>query len=188
MATKAEVRRLMRQELAGLSAGERQRKSERVAQSVLGLPEVTRARVVMAFLSLPDEVDTQPLIDDLWEQGKAVAVPHTDLEGGNLLAVRLDQAAALRPAALGVLEPQVQEPVPLAVVEVVILPGQAFDREGHRLGRGKGFYDRFLQQKGCAALRVAVAFSRQVLGELPHGPNDARLDVLVTEEEVLRFG
>jgi 5-formyltetrahydrofolate cyclo-ligase len=178
----------MREQLGELSPGERRAKSERVAHSVLGLPEVTRARVVMVFLALPDEVDTQPLIDDLWEQGKVLAVPHTDLEGGNLLAVRLDRGAALRAGALGVREPQVQEPLPLAAVEVVILPGQAFDREGHRLGRGKGFYDRFLQQKECTALRVAVAFSRQVLAELPHGANDARVDVLVTEEEVLRFG
>jgi 5-formyltetrahydrofolate cyclo-ligase len=188
VATKAEVRRLMREQLAGLSPGERQAKSERVAQSVLALPEVIKAHVVMTFLALPDEVDTQPLIAGLWEQGKVVAVPHTDVGGENLLAVRLDSGAALRPAALGVLEPQVQEPVPLAAVGVVILPGRAFDREGHRLGRGGGFYDRFVQQKECVALRVAVAFSRQVLAALPHEPNDARVDVLVTEEEVLRFG
>jgi 5-formyltetrahydrofolate cyclo-ligase len=178
----------MREQLALLSPGERRAKSERIAQYVLSLPEVIRAHVVMAFLSLPDEVDTGPLIGGLWQRGKAVAVPHTDVEKGQLFAVRLDSEAALRPAALGVHEPQVQEPVPLAAVEVVILPGQAFDREGHRLGRGKGFYDRFVQQKECVAFRVAVAFSSQVLAGLPHGPSDARVDVLVTEEEVLRVG
>jgi 5-formyltetrahydrofolate cyclo-ligase len=178
----------MREQLAQLSPGERQAKGETIAQAVLALPEVVRACVVMAFLALPDEVDTRPLIAGLWEQGKVVAVPHTDVERGQLFAVRLDSGAALRPAALSVREPQVQEPVALAAVEVVILPGQAFDREGHRLGRGKGFYDRFVQQKECVAFRVAVAFSSQVLVVLPHGPSDARLDLLVTEKEVLRFG
>jgi 5-formyltetrahydrofolate cyclo-ligase len=185
--TKAEVRRLMREALAHLSPGERRRKSEGVAGAVLSLPEVTGAHVVMVFLSLPDEVDTRPLIGGLWQQGKVVAVPHTDVAGGRLLPVRLDCGGALESGALSVPEPRVQEPVPLAEVEVVILPGRAFDRDGHRLGRGKGFYDRFLQQKRCVAFRVAVAFSEQVLAALPHGPNDARVHVLVTEDEVLRF-
>ena len=184
--TKAEARRLIRERVARLSEEERQAKSERIADLVRSLPEVCAADVVMAFLALPDEVDTRPLIVGLWEQGRVVAVPHTDLEVRTLVPVRLRPGAALRSAALEVQEPEVQEPVAVADIDVVIAPGRAFDHDGHRLGWGKGFYDRFLGRKDCRALRVAVAYGCQVLGEVPHGPLDVPVEVLVTEEGVLR--
>jgi len=185
--SKAEARRLIRQRVAGLGEEERRAKSERIAGLVLSLPEVCAADVVMAFLALADEVDTGPLIAGLWEQGKVVAVPHTDPRGRTLVPVRLRPGAGLRSAALAVQEPEVQEPVAVADIDVVIVPGRAFDRDGHRLGRGKGFYDRFLAREDCRALRVAVAYGCQVLEEVPHGERDIPVHVLVTEEGVLRL-
>ena len=185
--TKAEARGLIRERVARLSEEERQAKSERIADLVLSLPEVCAADVVMAFLALADEVDTGPLIAGLHQQGKVVAVPHTDLNGRTLVPVRLRPGAALRSAALEVQEPEVQEPVAIADIDVVIVPGRAFDHDGHRLGRGKGFYDRLLGRKDCRALRVAAAYGCQVLGEVPHGEGDVPVHLLVTEEGVLRL-
>lgn len=184
--TKVAARRLIRQRVAQLTPDERRAKSERIADLVLSLPEVADARVVMVFLSLPDEVDTGPLIAGLWKRGKVVAVPHTDLGEGTLVPVRLRPGAGLRRAALDVLEPEVDEVVPVADIDVVVVPGRAFDCEGHRLGRGKGFYDRFLGLKECRALRLAVGYGCQVLEVVPHGPHDVPVDVVVTEDGVLR--
>lgn len=185
--TKAEARRLIQARLSGLGPEERRAKSARIVRSVLGLPEVRGADVVMVFLALPDEVDTEPLIAGLWQQGKVVATPHTDVEGGELVPVRLGPGVAVQPAALGVREPEVQEAVAVAEIDVVIVPGRAFDREGYRVGRGGGYYDRFLGQRDCRGLRLAVAYGCQVLGAVPRGSGDVAVDVLVTEDEVLRF-
>ena len=185
--TKAEARRLIRERVARLRPEERAAKSARIAHSVLGLAEVRAADVVMAFLALPDEVDTQPLIEGLWQQGKVVATPHTDVEGGALIPVRLRPGAAIQPAALGVPEPEVQEPVVVVEIDVVVVPGRAFDREGHRVGRGGGYYDRFLGRRDCRGLRLAVAYGCQVLETVPSGSADVAVEVLVTEHEVLRF-
>ena len=186
--TKAQARRLIRERVARLRPEDRQAKSLRIARSVLALPEVRAAQVVMAFLSLPDEVDTEPLIRGLRQAGKSVAVPHTDLGSGQIVPVRLEPGAELCPAALRVPEPADREEVPVGELDVVVVPGRAFDREGQRLGRGRGFYDRFLARSECGALRLAVAYGCQVLEALPHGPQDVPVDLLVTEDEVLRFG
>lgn len=186
--TKAQARRLIRERVARLEPAERRAYDLRIARSVLSLPEVEAAGVVMVYLSLPDEVDTTALIEGLHRAGKRLAVPHTDLEAGRLIPVRLEPGAELRPAALEVPEPAVREEVPVGELDVVVVPGRGFDREGHRLGRGRGFYDRFLARGECRALRLAVAYGCQVLAELPHGPHDVPVEVLVTEAEVLRFG
>jgi len=181
------VRQVVRERVGRLSSEEQRSKSERIAHSVLELPEVTSAGVVMAFLSLPDEVQTESLIAALCEQGKVVAVPHTDVERGQLVPVLLRPGSALRQAVLGVPEPEVQEPVPVSELEVILVPGRAFDRDGHRVGRGKGFYDRFLAREECQAERVALAYGCQVLEAVPHGSQDLPVDALVTEDGVLRF-
>ncbi len=184
--TKVEARRLIRERVAQLTPDERRAKSERIADLVLGLPEVGAAEVVMTFLSLPDEVDTEPMIAGLHERRKVVAVPHADLKEKTLVPVRLCPGAALRSAALEVQEPEVQEPAAVADIDVVIVPGRVFDREGHRLGRGGGFYDHFLGRGDCRALRLAVGYGCQVLEVVPHGPRDVPVDVVVTEDGVLR--
>ncbi len=185
--TKAEVRRVAGQRVAQLSAEERLVSSVAVARSVLALPEVASATVVMAFLPLADEVETWPLIRGLVERGTVVAVPHTDVVEGALVPVRLRADATVRPAALDVPEPTVHEAIAVEDIEVVVVPGRAFDRAGHRVGRGRGFYDRFLGRSECSALRVAIAYECQVFEVVPHGEGDVPVDVLVTEAGVLRL-
>jgi len=71
------------------------------------------------------------------------------------------------------------------MVDVVVTPGLAFDREGNRLGYGGGYYDRYLQRMGRAAARVGIAFSLQIVDRVPAEPGDQRVDVIVTDQEVL---
>jgi len=185
--TKAEVRRRVRDRLASLTRRERKEKSWRVCRTVLGLPEVASAEVVMLFLSLPDEVDTTPLIEELRRLGKLLAVPHTDVASGELAPVLLRPGASLHLGALDVPEPDVHEPVAAEAIDIVVVPGRAFDRTGRRVGRGKGFYDRFLAGSVPQSRRLAVAYGCQVFDEVPAGRDDVPVEVLVTEDEVLRF-
>ena len=87
----------------------------------------------------------------------------------------------------GIREPAGGEAWPIEQIDLVVVPALAYDRSGNRLGRGGGFYDRFLAQPALRAVRCGLAFSKQVVQELPVGPNDHPVDLLVTDAEVLRF-
>ena len=84
-------------------------------------------------------------------------------------------------------EPADGEPWPADNIDLIVVPGLAFDTSGGRLGKGGGFYDRFLVQPGMHALTCAVAFAEQMIETVPAEPHDRRVDMLVTDEAVLRF-
>ena len=157
----------------------------------------------MAFLSLPTEIDTWPTIRWAWDRGKRVAVPRiepgragagTPLADRLMVPVVLKAAAAasvsahpaVRPGALGTLTAPAGPPVPPGDIDVVLVPCQAVDRRGNRLGRGGGCYDRFLSRRRVRAARVALVFQEQILDAVPVGPGDEPMDWIVSEAEVLR--
>ena len=79
--------------------------------------------------------------------------------------------------------------VPLALIDIIVVPGQAFDRQGFRVGRGRGFYDRFLAQQDIQALRCGLCFREQVLAEgIPAEPHDMPMDLVITDREVIHCG
>lgn len=164
----------------------RAQKSERIAEHVLAIPELQRARTVGCYASTGSEVDTNLLLRALLANGVRVAVPV--MEGDSLRFVRLDHPWALVPGPKKVPIPrQPWTPVSGHDLEVVVLPGLRFGRDGSRLGQGGGYFDRWLHDH-VNALRVGVAFSEQVVDHVPVEPHDQGIDVLVTEEGRLRIG
>lgn len=166
-----------------LSAGERSAKSERIVDRVLALPEVGAARTVMAFWSFGSEVQTAALIQRLHEAGKRVVLPR--IAEGEIAVVTYAPGDPVAATSFGAMEPVGAELVPAEEVDVVIVPGVAFDRRGGRVGYGGGFYDRLLS-KAPSAPAVAVAFDVQLVDAVPQGRSDSRVDVIVTEDEVIR--
>ena len=208
---KVEVRRQVSHVLAGLPLGRRRDTGIAIARRLATLPPVLRARTIMAFLSLPTEVDTWPTIQWAWREGKRIVVPRIEAgpegcdaplsaspcvagfaEQGRqrrMVAVALEAAdvPAVRPGALGILEVPGAAPVPVAEIDVVLVPCQAVDRRGNRLGKGGGFYDRFLADPDLRAETIALAFHEQLLDEVPAAEGDRRVRRLVTDEEILVF-
>lgn len=182
-ARKRAVRRAAIERRDLLSASERSAKSERIVDQVLALPEIGAARTVMAFWSFGSEVQTSALIERLNEEGKRVVLPR--VAEGEIAAVAYAPGDPVAATSFGAMEPVGVELVPAEDVDVVIVPGVAFDRRGGRVGYGGGFYDR-LFTRAPSAPAVAVAFAAQLIDEVPQGRSDARVDVLVTEEEVIR--
>ena len=88
---------------------------------------------------------------------------------------------------MGIREPIEGPPLPLSEIDLVIVPGLGFDEEGNRLGRGRGFYDRFLSHPNFHGVSCAVAFEEQVFESIPVDPADVRMDMLVTDVKVRRF-
>ena len=95
---------------------------------------------------------------------------------------------AVRPGPLGILEVPDAPPLAASEIDVLLMPCQAVDRRGNRLGKGGGFFDRFLALPGLRAARIVLAFHEQVLDEVPVGENDVPVEMVVSDAEVLTFG
>ena len=162
--------------------------SARIRRRMAELPEWQQASTVLLFLSMPDEVDTLPIVRDALAAGKTVAVPKVDACRKVMDArVLRDLDRDLAPGVYGILEPVASEIVEPAAIGFVLVPARGFDRHGNRLGRGGGYYDRYMCQPGFTALRCGIAFAAQLLDTLPHDPHDLPVHLLVTEAETLRL-
>ena len=139
----------------------------------------------MGFWSFGSEVSTPPLLETLHARGVQVCLPRIK-DRGDLEAVAYEPGDPLTETSFGAREPHGTILAP-DVLDLVVTPGVAFDRSGHRIGYGGGFYDRFLRRTRRGVPRIAIAFDVQVLSrELPVGSFDLGVDVIVTETETIR--
>jgi 5-formyltetrahydrofolate cyclo-ligase len=163
-------------------------RSHRASRLLFEQPEYLNAEVVMVFLSLPSEMDTAPIVLRSWQDGKRVLAPKMDWNQRRLWPVEIHSLTDdLTVSSLGIREPASDLPLPISLIDLVMVPGLGFDEFGHRLGRGRGFYDRFLSHPDCRATACALAFEEQVTSTIPTGPLDRPVDMLVTDASVRRF-
>ena len=184
---KETIRRELRQNLANMKDGVRQELSARACRLLLGLEEYGRAKTVMAYIPLPDELDIAAVLNSAWNNGKVVVTPRIIWERHKLIPIvthNLD--SDLTRGRHGLLEPAGTEEIPLSEIDLAIIPGVGFDRRGHRMGRGGGFYDRFLARPKLGAMTVGITFAQQVLEELPVLSHDQAVDVIVTDVGIRR--
>lgn len=185
---KQALRQRVRQRSAAISPEFITAASRQITTRVTGLAEYAKARCVMCYVSLPREVQTHELLHIMRQSGKTVVVPWC--EGEELKLFRFETLAELTPGALGILEPPLHlrvNPVRQAraeEIDLVLVPGLAFDRRGGRVGRGKGYYDRFLQRIAPSVPKVGLAFEWQLVDEIPVTPHDVRMDLVVTEKNI----
>jgi 5-formyltetrahydrofolate cyclo-ligase len=181
-----EKTRLRRETLARRDAEhDRPRRSRAIVERILNLSEYEGATLVSAFVGVGTEVHTLPLIETALAGGKRVAVPWVD--GGVLRLFDLASVGELAPAPFGLLEPPPElraaasREVTPAAVELFIVPGVAFDRDGGRLGHGRGYYDGLLAQARRGVPVIAAAFECQLVERVPMTPRDVRVDAIATE-------
>lgn len=174
-----------RRDLAVLELGERARA---LAEVVLALPEVRRAATVAAYVSVGSEPGTGPLLDALVAAGKRVLLPVV------LPDLDLDWAAYagdgdLAPGPRGLLEPQGRRlgSEAIGTADVVLLPGQAVDRRGNRLGQGGGCYDRALARVPVGTLTCVLLHPEELLDDVPSAPHDRPVLAAATPAGVRRF-
>ena len=181
---KRALRRAVLAERDALSPMERSTGSEAIAERFLGLPEVADARTVMAFWSFGSEVDTAPLIAGLRSRGTTVALPR--IEGDHVVPIVATPGAAMTETSFGAMEPAEGRGLEVAELDLLVVPGVAFDRNCDRVGYGGGYYDRLLGMRRDGAAAIAIAFSSQIVELVPTGAIDRRIDGVVTELEVIR--
>lgn len=189
---KVRLRAAMKQLLAGVPSAELASRSARAAARLVATSWWQAAGTVLAFLAMPGEPDPRDALAAARAAGKTVAAP---LIEGDELAFRVlaGETDQLPRDARGIPQPDPSWPAWTAAREraevLVVTPGLAFDRQRHRLGRGGGYYDRFLARlRATAGLRcTAVAFclDEQVLDDVPHDDRDQRLDAIVTDRRTI---
>jgi 5-formyltetrahydrofolate cyclo-ligase len=167
-----------------LPEAERAASSLAIADRVTRMEEAASARSVMVFWSFGSEVDTDPLIDRWLDDGKNVALPR--IEGGDVVPVVFVRGAPTTTTSFGAMEPAEGRVLDPAEVDLVVVPGVAFDRSCNRLGYGAGYYDRFLRRTRPDVPAVAIAFATQIVQVVPTGGTDRRVDAIVTQAEVIR--
>lgn len=181
---KSRLRRLIRAQLTELPPAQRTAEDETLFSAFLSLPEVARARTLFLFCGTGTEPDTGRLFSPLLEQGKRICLPR--MLPGRQMEVR--QYCPDRPLVrhpFGILEPGEDCPlVPFHTIDLVLVPGLCYDRNGFRLGMGGGYYDRWL----APFTGVTVGLCRQALLQesLPTEPHDRPVDVVITPSEVIR--
>lgn len=153
--------------------------SKEITEKVTALPAFKRAERILAYADYNHEVMTRFIIEEAWKAGKEVAVPK--VEGKDMIFYLLEDFDQLKPGYFGIPEPEGGTAADWEEA-LMIMPGVAFDRENHRVGYGGGFYDRFLE-KHPQIQRVAVAFSFQIVQEVPVEPTDIFPQIIVTETE-----
>ena len=164
--------------------------SGRIFQRLSELPHYASAKTVLCYVSFRSEVSTHAFIEQLWADGKRVVVPYCT--GGRLELFCLSSFADLSPGMLGILEPRSElrrlesHRVDVSAIDLFVIPGLAFDRQGGRLGYGKGYFDHLLCKARNNALLAAVAFECQIFDEVPMLPHDGRVHAVITEDAIYR--
>ena len=154
-----------------------------IAGRLPAMPVFERARRILAYCSMPSEVDTRPLLDCCFRSGKQLCVPAW-LRGERRYALaELTARTALRPGPLGISEPVVPQWVAPTAVDLALIPGVAFDRHGGRLGHGGGFFDRLLADFRPDCCRVGLAFDGQMAAAVPMEAHDIGMHLVMTQTQ-----
>ncbi len=135
---------------------------------------------VLFFAPLPDEPDLWPLLAGTLAAGKIATLPRFDPASQSYAAGRVQNLRSdIVPGQFGIREPADScAEIPLSRLDLILVPGVAFDLQGHRLGRGRGYYDRLLA--GIGGVKCGIAFDEQVVNNVPAGPSDMLVDFILT--------
>ncbi len=187
-ATKEEFRQQLRARVKELSPTQRQELSEAARKQLSFQCAWGDARAILFYSPLPDEIDLSPLMGEALAAGCKVALPRFIPETGVYAAYEITHPTTqcIR-GTFNILEPSHECPVfPLNRLDLVLVPGVGFDQSGHRLGRGRGFYDRLLIS--ASGVKCGVAFDEQLVEKLPVESHDVRLNYILTPTRWLEFG
>ena len=183
---KKELRRQVRERLAGLSPEELRVSDSALFARFLALPQVEAAKTIFAFWGIPGkEPDTARLIGELLARGKTVGLPRM-LPGHQMEVRRYDPDKPLVRVSFGISEPG--EDCPLLAreeIDLALVPAVCYDRRGCRLGFGGGYYDRWLE--GFGGFTAGLCRRAVLQDRVPAEAHDARVDVLLSEDEGLSF-
>jgi 5-formyltetrahydrofolate cyclo-ligase len=160
---------------------ERRERSRHLCAAVQSLAEWSGAHTVALFASLPTEPDVKALLTSALASGKRVALPRIVGRDLEWIQIEGEQDCGSSPAFAQLQEPTGTQRIERSELSVILVPGLAFGREGERLGRGGGFYDRALALLGPSVHRIGVCYRFQVCTDVPQEPHDERVHRVITD-------
>jgi len=147
----------------------------KIKDRFLQLEEVQRANSILLYYPHKNEVNTLPIIEELLKTKKVVLLPK--VKDHDIIPIQISDLSGLKRGYAGILEPE-GEAFPVEDIDIVVVPAVAYDLRGHRLGYGKGYYDRLL--KRIKGLKVGLAYDFQVVEKLPVESHDVPVDLIIT--------
>lgn len=185
---KSRLRKETSAKLRAISADKRKADSEKLCARLKEQATFQNAGAILFFASLPEEPDLWPLLNEVLGGKKMIALPCFDADNQAYTPRRItDIHVEILSGKFGIREPAPTcVAIPLRDLDLVLVPGVAFARDGHRLGRGKGFYDRLLQH--FTGQKIGIAFDEQIVEAIPAEKNDVRMDWILTPTQCVNCG
>lgn len=165
----------------------REAKDILIKDRLFSLPEIHQAGVIFFFASFKSEVSTFPMIEEAYRLGKRIVFPKVDRKLKGLVLYEVKGLSELAPGCMDIPEPDVSEERRMDIndVDIVIMPGVAFDKKGNRIGYGAGFYDKLLSALKKQIPLIAITYEEQVLASLPSEPHDIKVHRIVTDKRLI---
>lgn len=184
---KKELRSKLHSILASIPPATLQERSRIAAERLFREREYQRAEVMMIYLSHPQEADTTPIVLQAWQDRKKIVAPQVSWESRQMIPLEMRSLDDVASNQFGIREPVRGLPIPIGLIDLVIVPALAFDPSGNRLGRGRGFYDRFLGKQEFRGTTCGFALEVQIVDSIPAADHDVKVNMLVTDQSVRRF-
>lgn len=148
------------------------------------LPEFQKAKGIGGFASTATEINTYPILEGVLDMGKKLYLPKVSADKTDFEYFHVTDFKNLSTGSYGILEPSGHRAADWEEIDLALVPGLAFDLKGHRLGFGKGYYDRALPRLKKSALTIGLGYSFQVVDQVPSQPHDVLLKAILSEKEV----
>ncbi|WAA11465.1 5-formyltetrahydrofolate cyclo-ligase [Fervidibacillus halotolerans] len=185
---KKKLRKAIRNILMDMDRSDYLKESRAIKKNLFETDVWKRSDIIGVTISIFPEVDTYALIEQAWKMGKTVAVPKCIPATKEMIFFQIQYFNELEKGYFGLFEPDEEkvEAIEKEKIQLLIVPGVVFSRNGHRIGQGGGYYDRFLQN--FRGKRISLAFQDQIVDDIPVEKHDERVELIVTEKEVIDCG
>lgn len=180
---KTEIREHMKKLRRELSAEEIQKKSAEITSVLFSLDCFKTAKTIMVYLSAFREVDTSAVIDRLVTDGKKLVVPVCNVDDCTIIPSYITGFDDMHRGAYGIWEPDEIKEAEVSDIDLIIVPGIAFDVKGSRCGFGKGYYDRLLYES--RAVKIGLCYDFQIVEALETDEHDIPMDIVISERRMI---
>ncbi len=177
MESKTEIRKKNLQKRKNLTSEQNKLLSKKIVDNFLATLTYQKSDQILSYISFNNEVQTELIIKESLKKMKKVGAPK--IVGNEILAFEINHLGDLNIGKYSILEPTTTKPFYVTENTIIIIPGVAFDKNGTRLGFGKGFYDRFLSDQ--PGIKIALAYDFQIVKKIPKDKHDIPMDMIITE-------
>ncbi|NMA95637.1 MAG: 5-formyltetrahydrofolate cyclo-ligase [Clostridiales bacterium] len=187
MRSKDDIRKAIYKRRSELDDKEKSFMDDKVFKRLIEHKLFKSSEAIFIYVSFDGEVDTHRIIDYALDEGKIVCVPkiHTKEEG--IMVTKIDNLSSLIEGYFGILEPPAgSKQMDIEDMDLIIMPGLAFDEDGNRVGYGGGFYDRLLAKSQVRVPRIALSYTFQLFNSLPSNRWDEKIDIIITDKKMFR--